>query len=41
MRQFMMPRKLPLASVARVLPLAMYSSYSLRWRLDSLVTWGQ
>lgn len=32
----MMPRKLPLASVARVLPLAMYSSYSLRCRLDSL-----
>ena len=36
MRQFMMPRKFPLARVARVLPLAMYSSYSWRWRLDSL-----
>lgn len=36
MRQLMMPRKLPVASVARVPLEAMYSSYSWRWRLDSL-----
>jgi hypothetical protein len=34
----MMPRKLPEARVARVEPEAMYSSYSWRWRLDSLGT---
>ena len=33
MRQLMMPSKLPLLSVVLVSPLAMYSSYSLRWRL--------
>lgn len=32
----MMPKKLPDASMLRVAPLAMYSSYSLRWRFDSL-----
>ena len=39
MRALTIPRKLPLASVALVAPLAMYSSYSWRWRRDSLRGW--